>query len=332
MVMKYKKFKTLNNEELSAVGYGCWPIGGTWNHSDDLKSIETIRTALDLGVNFFDVAPVYGMGHSEEILGKAIKGYDRKKIFIATKCGLVWDENSEEKIVTKSISRESLYKELNVSLKRLGTDYIDLYQIHWPFENMQLDEALKTFEEMKEKGLIRYAGLSNFSKKDLEYCMSKTDIATYQGIYNLLDPNAETYHHKQLEYRSGKEILPVCRENRMAFLAYSPLFQGLLTGKFKVENNFDENDDRFKNPKLKGEMYQFYYKAAEELKELAAEIGKPLSQLSINWLVNQEEVGPVICGAQTPEEIKENVESLSWELTEDIENKINLILKKYNID
>ena len=272
------------------------------------------------------------MGNSEEILGKAIKGYDRKKIFIATKCGLVWDENSEEKIVTKSISRESLYKELNASLKRLGTDYIDLYQIHWPFENMQLDEALKTFEEMKEKGLIRYVGLSNFSRKDLEYCMSKTDIATYQGIYNLLDPNAETYHHKQLEYKSGKEILPVCRENGMAFLAYSPLFQGLLTGKFKAENNFDENDDRFKNPKLKRDIYQFYYKAAEELKELAAEIGKPLSQLSINWLVNQEEVGPVICGAQTPEEIKENVESLSWELTEDIKNKINLILKKYNID
>lgn len=330
--MKYKKFRTLNNEKLSVIGYGSWPIGGTWNNSNDSKSIETIRVALDLGINFFDTAPVYGMGHSEEILGKAIKGYDRTKIFIATKCGLVWDENSEEKIVTKSISKESLYKELNASLKRLGTDYIDLYQIHWPFENMQLDEALETFEEMKEKGLIRYIGLSNFSKKDLEYCMSKTNIATYQGIYNLLDLNAKTYHHKQLEYRSKEEILPICKKNEMAFLAYSPLFQGLLTGKFKAKNNFDENDDRFKNPKLKGEVYHFYYKAVEELKELASKLGKPLSQLSINWLINQEEIGPIICGAQTPEEIKENVESISWNMTKEIEDKINLILKKYNIE
>lgn len=245
---------------------------------------------------------------------------------------MVWNENSEEKIVTKSISRESLYKELNASLKRLGTDYIDLYQIHWPFENMQIDEALETFEEMKEKRFIRYVGLSNFSKKDLEYCMSKINIATYQGIYNLLDPNAETYHHKQLEYRSKKEIIPVCREKGMAFLPYSPLFQGLLSGKFREENNFDEDDDRFKNPKLKEENYKFYYKAAGELKKLAEEIGKPLSQLSINWLINQEEVGPVICGAQTSEEIRENAESVSWELTKEIEEKINLILKKYNIE
>lgn len=329
--MIYKKFKTLNNEELSAIGYGCWAIGGTWNNSDDLKSIETIKKAIDLGVNFFDVALVYGMGHSEEILGKAIEGYDRKKLFIATKCGLVWDDNSSEKIVTKSISRESLYRELNASLKRLGTDYIDLYRIHWPFENMQIDEAIETFEEMKRKGLIRYVGLSNFSKKDLEYCLSKTEIATYQGLYNLLEPNSEIYHHKKLEYRSKKEILPICKERGMAFLAYSPLFQGLLTGCFKLENNFDKNDDRAKNPKLNSDTYKFYYKIVEELKEIAKEIGKPLSQISINWLVNQEEIGPVICSAQTPEQIEENVESTSWTLTKDIEERIEGILKKYNI-
>lgn len=325
--MIYKKFKTLNNEELSAIGYGCWAIGGTWNNSDDLKSIETIKKAIDLGVNFFDVAPVYGMGHSEEILGKAIEGYDRKKLFIATKCGLVWDDNSSEKIVTKSISRESLYRELNASLKRLGTDYIDLYRIHWPFENMQIDEAIETFEEMKRKGLIRYVGLSNFSKKDLEYCLSKTEIATYQGLYNLLEPNSEIYHHKKLEYRSKKEILPICKERGMAFLAYSPLFQGLLTGCFKLENNFDKNDDRAKNPKLNSDTYKFYYKIVEELKEIAKEIGKPLSQISINWLVNQEEIGPVICSAQTPEQIEENVESTSWTLTKDIEERIEGILR-----
>lgn len=117
----------------------------------------------------------------------------------------------------------------------------------------------------------------------------------------------------------------------MAFLAYSPLFQGLLTGCFKLENNFDKNDDRAKNPKLNSDTYKFYYKIVEELKEIAKEIGKPLSQISINWLVNQEEIGPVICSAQTPEQIEENVESTSWTLTKDIEERIEGILKKYNI-
>lgn len=329
--MKFKKFKMLNNENLSAVGYGCWAIGGTWNNCEDEKSIATIRKAIELGVNFFDVAPVYGMGHSEEILGRAIQGYDRKSLFIATKCGLIWNENDEKKVVTKSISKGSLYRELNASLKRLGTDYIDLYQIHWPFENMEIDEALETFVEMKEKGLIRYVGLSNFSKKDLEYCMSKIDIATYQGLYNMLEPNSEIYHHKKLEYRSKNEILPICKEKGMAFLPYSPLFQGLLTGNFKLENNFDSNDDRAKNPKLNSETYKFYFQIVEELKEVAQEIGKPLSQMSINWLINQDEIGPVICGAQTPEQVKENIEATSWTLTKETEEKINVILKKYNI-
>lgn len=327
--MIYKGFRALNNEKLSAVGFGCWAIGGTWNNTEDSKSIETIKRAVEIGVNFFDVAPIYGMGHSEAILGEALKGYDRKSLFIATKCGLIWDEN---KTVTKSISRESLYRELNASLERLQTSYIDLYQIHWPFDGMEIEEGMATLMEMKEKGLIRYIGLSNFSLEDTKKCMKLAEISTLQGLYNMLEPNSEIYHHKQLEYRTARELLPLVKEEGMAFLPYSPLMQGLLTGNFKAENNFDSDDDRAKNPKLNGERFVDYYNCVEELKEIANEIGKPLSQVAINWLINQEEIGPVICGAQTPEHIEQNVESANWSLTNDISERIQSILKRYNLN
>lgn len=326
--MIYKQFKALNNEKLSSVGFGCWAIGGTWNNTEDQKSIETIKKAVELGINFFDVAPIYGMGHSEKILGEALKDYDRSSLFIATKCGLIWDEN---KVVTKSISRESLYKELNASLERLQTSYIDLYQIHWPFEGMELEEGMATLMEMKEKGLIRYIGLSNFSLKDTKKCMELAEISTLQGLYNMLEPNSEIYHHKQLEYRTANELLPLCKEEGMAFLPYSPLMQGLLTGEFKLENNFDSSDDRSKNPKLNGERFLNYFNCVEELKEIAQEIGKPLSQVAINWLIVQKEVGPVICGAQTPQQIEENVRSTTWELEEKTIKKIEMVLNKKNI-
>ncbi|MBC2852316.1 aldo/keto reductase [Cetobacterium sp. 2G large] len=326
--MIYKQFKALNNEKLSSVGFGCWAIGGTWNNTEDQKSIETIKKAVELGINFFDVAPIYGMGHSEKILGEALKDYDRSSLFIATKCGLIWDEN---KVVTKSISRESLYKELNASLERLQTSYIDLYQIHWPFEGMELEEGMATLMEMKEKGLIRYIGLSNFSLKDTKKCMELAEISTLQGLYNMLEPNSEIYHHKQLEYRTANELLPLCKEEGMAFLPYSPLMQGLLTGEFKLENNFDSSDDRSKNPKLNGERFLNYFNCVEELKEIAQEIGKPLSQVAINWLIAQKEVGPVICGAQTPQQIEENVRSTTWELEEKTIKKIEMVLNKKNI-
>ncbi|MGL5278307.1 MAG: aldo/keto reductase [Cetobacterium sp.] len=327
--MTYKQFKALNNEKLSSVGFGCWAIGGTWNNTEDQKSIETIKKAVELGINFFDVAPIYGMGHSEKILGEALKDYDRSSLFIATKCGLIWDEN---KVVTKSISRESLYKELNASLERLQTSYVDLYQIHWPFEGMELEEGMATLMEMKEKGLIRYIGLSNFSLKDTKKCMELAEISTLQGLYNMLEPNSEIYHHKQLEYRTANELLPLCKEEGMAFLPYSPLMQGLLTGEFKLENNFDSSDDRSKNPKLNGERFLNYFNCVEELKEIAQEIGKPLSQVAINWLIAQKEVGPVICGAQTPQQIEENVRSTTWELEEEMIGKIESILSKYKLN
>lgn len=326
--MIYKQFKALNNEKLSSVGFGCWAIGGTWNNTEDQKSIETIKKAVELGINFFDVAPIYGMGHSEKILGEALKDYDRSSLFIATKCGLIWDEN---KVVTKSISRESLYKELNASLERLQTSYIDLYQIHWPFEGMELEEGMATLMEMKEKGLIRYIGLSNFSLKDTKKCMELAEISTLQGLYNMLEPNSEIYHHKQLEYRTANELLPLCKEEGMAFLPYSPLMQGLLTGEFKLENNFDSSDDRSKNPKLNGERFLNYFNCVEELKEIAQEIEKPLSQVAINWLIAQKEVGPVICGAQTPQQIEENVRSTTWKLEEKTIKKIEMVLNKKNI-
>ena len=325
--MKYKQFQTLGNEKLSSIGLGCWAFGGTWNNTEDKASISTIETAVENGINFFDVAPIYGKGHSELILGKAVKKYERNSLFIATKCGLVWDKDGN---VTKDLTRDSIYRELEATLKRLETDYIDLYQIHWPFDNMPLREAMETLTELKEKKLIRYIGLSNFSREQTEKCLEMAEISSYQGLYNMLERNSEIYHHKNLEYKTEKEILPVCSENNMMFLPYSPLMQGLLTGTFKKENNFDNNDDRYNNPKLNGEKFIKYYNITEELKEISFKLEKPLSQIALNWLVNKKEMGPVICGAQKPEHILENISSLDWDLTQENEEEIESVINKYN--
>ena len=326
--MNYKTFDILENREVSVVGFGCWATGGTWNNTEDTKSIEAIRYAIENGVNFFDVAPVYGKGHAEKVLGEAIQGYDRSKLIIATKCGLTWKPGERTK---KDLTKESLFQEIEESLERLQTDYIDLYQCHWPDPNTPIEETMEALLELKKLGKIREIGLSNYSVEELRRAEKVGKISSYQGLYNMLERDPETYHHINLAYRTSSEILPICREQNIPYLPYSPLMQGLLTGTFKESNNFDENDDRAKNPKLNGDGFDRYYKATEELKIVAKKIGKPLAQLAINWLVDQREVGPIICGAQTVEHVKENIAAASWNLDEATKSEIEDILTKYDL-
>ncbi|UII80337.1 aldo/keto reductase [Flagellimonas sp. CMM7] len=327
--MKYKKYTRLNNEALPAIGFGCWSIGGEWNNIEDSKSIRAIHTALDLGVNFFDTAPVYGKGHSETVLGKALKGSDRSKLFIASKCGLVWGEDLH---VDVNLTRESLLKEIDRSLTRLGVDYLDVWQCHWPDKDTDLKETIEAMEEIKEMGKIRYIGLSNYSLEQLKYADSCGEVASFQGLYNMFEHNPDTYHGIPLTYKTKDEILPYCRENGLMYLPYSPLFQGLLTGSFKAEGNFDENDKRSENPKLLGETLLSYLKIVDDLKVFAKEIDRPLSQITINWLVAQKEVGPIIAGLDHEKYAKDTVASLEWELTAEMQQQIAEILGKYDLD
>ena len=325
--MKTKQVAALEGMALSVVGFGCWGISGgdVWNNTNDADSIRAIHRALDRGVNFFDVAPVDGLGHAEEVLGQALAGR-RHEVYIATKCGLVWDDQLR---VTNNLTAESLFHEIDDSLRRLGTDYVDIYQIHWPDPNTPIAATMEALERIKETGKIRHIGVSNFSLDLTKQAAAAGTVASHQGLYSLLERNPESYHNIPLDYRSEREILPYCKAEGLAFFPYSPLFQGLLTDHFKAEGNFDEHDVRAANPKLTGTSFQTYFEISEKLRACARNLGRPLSQIAINWLIRQPAVTSVICGAQNTTHVDENTGTADWDLTDDMTAQIETILAPY---
>ncbi|GAA5215952.1 aldo/keto reductase [Corallincola platygyrae] len=326
------KLKKLNRFELpfSALGYGCWGISGghSWSMSDDQQSIATIHTAIEGGVNFFDVAPVYGLGHAESVLGQALKGKQRESLIIASKCGLVWNDANE---VSNNLSTDSLMAEIDQSLARLGVEYLDLYQIHWPNSEYPLEEILQALEAIKASGKVRHLGVSNFSLAMLTEACELSAIDSFQGLYNMLERNPESYHGIGLDYRSEAEILPYCQQHGLAFFPYSPLMQGLLGGQFDA-SQLHENDVRMNNPKLRGEQLKKYLEIVATLQQFAAELGKPLSELAINWLADQDAVTSVIAGAATPEQVQANLKAMAWELSAADRQALELRLQPYKAE
>lgn len=325
--MKMKLVKAVGFE-FSAVGFGCWAAGGSdiWNDTNDDNTVGAIHRAIELGINFFDVAPVYGFGHAEIMLGKAL-GIRRNQVIIASKCGLRWDSQGN---IRNDLSPKSIAGEIDDSLRRLNTDYIDIYQLHWPDPATPIHETMEALNKLKSSGKIRHIGVSNFSIALMDEARQHGDIVSHQGLYNLLERNPTQYHNIPLDYRTESEILPYCRKHGLAFFPYSPLFQGLLTDNFRAQHQFDANDVRSANPKLNGEPFKLYYQIREQLLVLAAEIGKPLSQVAINWMINQDAVTSVICGAQTAAHIEENAGSVSWTLTPEMMSRIETILQPYH--
>lgn len=315
--------------EASVIGYGCWVVSGEefWTGTDDNSSIRAIQTAYDLGVNFFDVAPVYGFGHAEELLGKALKG-KRDKVIISSKCGLVWDDSNR---ISNLLSKDSLLKEIDASLKRIGTDYIDIYQMHWPDYDTPIEETMETLNKIKEAGKIKHIGASNFPLKLLSEARKYGEIVSHQCLYNMLQRNDDNYHDIPLYYKTEEEILPDCKKNNMAFIPYSPLCQGLLTGTFKPNGNFDKDDVRNANPILQGEKLKKNLKIVEGLKNFANKLGKSLSQLALNWLIKNETITTIIAGATKIPHLKDNVESASWELDDATYREINDFLDEMGV-
>jgi aryl-alcohol dehydrogenase-like predicted oxidoreductase len=320
--------KTIKDIHTSALGFGCWAIGGTWNNISDSESVDAIKAAIDKDITFFDVAPVYGLGHAETILGKGLQGIDRSTVTIATKCGLVWNE---QKQVRNDLSPESLFREVDESLARMNTDYIDLYQVHWPDPNVAISETADALAELKRLGKIRHVGVSNYSIDMVKDMMARVEVATFQGLYNLLEQNPTHYHNIPLQYRAREEVLPFCQEHDMKYLPYSPLMQGLLTGNFKASGNFDNKDDRSNNPKLNGELFEKYFGCTEQLKTLANAANIPLAHLAIHWLIAQKEVGPVIAGAHTVQQVQENAKFVNSEVTLSLLHEAESIVAKWQL-
>lgn len=323
--MIYKKVDMIEGE-ISAIGIGCWNFGGDWDSSEELNAIKIVHAAIDAGINLFDVAPVYGYGKAEEVLGKALKEGKRQNVIIASKCGLLWNERHETR---NNLAKKSMLNEIDNSLKRLNTDYIDIYQLHWPDPNTPIEETVSALEEIKKSGKIRYIGLSNFPKKDIEKFMSLIEVNVIQALYNMLERNTNKYHNISLNYETENEILPLAKKNGQAFLPYSPLFQGLLTGKFTKGKNFSEKDIRNENPKLAGIQFNTYYNGALELVDFANNIKRPLNEIAFNWLRQRDEVTSIIGGASSLAQLEGNIHSTTWDLTDDELDQINNIIEPF---
>ena len=226
---------------------------------------------------------------------------------------------------------DEIERAIETSLERLKTDYIDLYQVHWPDPNVAISETADALAELKRLGKIRHVGVSNYSIDMVKEMMARVEVATFQGLYNLLEQNPTHYHNIPLQYRAREEVLPFCQEHDMKYLPYSPLMQGLLTGNFKASGNFDNRDDRSNNPKLNGELFEKYFGCTEQLKTLANAANIPLAHLAIHWLIAQKEVGPVIAGAHTVQQVQENVKFVNSEVTQALLHEAESIVAKWQL-
>ena len=297
--------------EITRVGLGAWAIGGGewqggWGPQDDADSIAAIHHAVELGVNWIDTAPAYGLGRAEEVVGQAVRQLpesDRPLIF--TKCGLVWKEG--ERTVSNSLSPESIRKECEDSLRRLGVEVIDLLQAHWPTEDgTPLEDSWSTMGALVDEGKVRHIGLSNFTVDDLETCEAIRHVDTFQPQLNLLVRDALA------------ETIPWCASHDTGVIVYSPMRSGLLSGRFTAERaaNLPDDDwrktsDDFQPPKL-----DLNLQLVDRLKPIADRLGATLPELAIAWTLAQPGVTGAIVGARTPEQVDGWVDSADTDLQE----------------
>ncbi len=307
-------------EELTTVGLGTWAIGGggwefAWGPQDDAESIAAIQRAIDLGINWIDTAAVYGLGRSEEVVGRAIAGR-RDEIFLATKCGLVWDEGSTTPY--GQLKTDSVRQEIEDSLRRLDVDVIDLYQIHWPNPDEDIEEGWTVIAELIEEGKVRYGGVSNFSVEQLERVQPIHPVASLQPPYSMLERGVED------------ELLEYCAANDIGVIAYSPMQAGLLTGKFSKErvNNLAEDDWRRRNAHFQEPELNINLEFVEQLRPIAERNGKTLPQLAIAWVLRRPEVTAAIVGARRPSQIEETAPAGDWELSQSDIAAIDELLKE----
>ena len=308
--MEYRK---LGDLEVSVIGYGAWGIGGApfWKNEGDKKSIDSIKASFDQGINIFDTAPVYGFGHSEKLIGEALKPV-RENVILATKCGLRWDKESLSAL-RKDASRKSILEEIDQSLKRLGTDWIDLYQVHWPDVETSHQETMETLLEIQEQGKIRSIGVSNYSAVQIKECSQYAKIISLQPEYSLLAREIE------------KDTVPLCIENDIGIIAYSPLSSGVLTGKYDKNTKFKDWRGKGIIGTFAGEGYTKNISKVDLLKVIALKEGKTCGQMAINWVLRQPGLATALVGVKNPVQMEENLKSIGWQPSKENCEKIEQV-------
>jgi len=316
---------------VSPIAFGAWAIGGwMWGGADKKDAIRAIHACLDLGVTSLDTAPIYGFGQSEEIVGEAIKG-KRDSYEILTKCGMRWegtkgdyffttnDNSGVQRDIHTYSGRESIIAECEDSLRRLGTDYIDLYQVHWPDSTTPIEEAMEAFRTLLEQGKIRAAGVSNYSVEQMEQASSVVELSSNQMPYSMVLRDIE------------QDVLPWCMDHDCGILAYSPLQRGLLTGKITPDYPFAPGDNRPETPHFKINNLIKTNKFLDKIKPLAEEKGATLSQLVIAWTLCQPGITVALVGARNEEQVKQNAGALDVQLAADELDEISRELGKLEL-
>jgi aryl-alcohol dehydrogenase-like predicted oxidoreductase len=280
---------------------GPWQYG--WGPQDDDEAVAAVVTALDQGINWIDTAPAYGLGHSEELVGQALR-QTKHKPYIATKCGLLWNDKKEK---VSCLKRDSIRRECHDSLERLGIETIDLYQMHWPDPDEEIEAAWEEMALLAQEGKVRYIGASNYSVAQLERVAKIHPIASLQPPYNMLNRAVE------------KELLAYCAEHGIGIVAYSPMARGLLTGAFSPErlSQLAPDDHRLRDPGFQEPQFTKTLALVEQLKQIAARQGHTCAQLAISWVLRRPEIAAAIVGARRPNQIVETVQAGDWNLSED---------------
>lgn len=326
--MEYRKLGN-TDLELSTITYGAFAIGGNmWGGNEQKDSIESVRASIDHGVTTLDTAPFYGFGLSEEMIGQAIKGYDRSKIQLLSKFGLVWDGSNQGRgehffdaedagktiPIYKYASKVNVIKEVEESLRRLQTDYIDLLQIHWPDNTTPIAETMEALDTLIQQGKIRAAGVSNYSVDQVKEAHQTLNIASNQVGYSMLNKGVE------------QDLVPYALDNNLGIIVYSPMERGLLTGKYFRDGKLKDNDHR------NGYFQQFDLQKVEvflkAITPLANDKGATLSQLVLRWTSLQPAISVVLAGARNAEQAIANAKAMNIILTTDEINFINTELAK----
>jgi aryl-alcohol dehydrogenase-like predicted oxidoreductase len=310
------EFTTIQNTDIrpSRIGLGTWAIGGwMWGGADDEAAVATIHRALDSGITLIDTAPAYGQGHSEEVVGRAIKER-RERVVVATKVGLEWDERGE---VRRNASAARIRKEIEDSLARLQTDYVDIYQVHWPDPATPMEETAKAMQALYDAGKIRAVGVSNFSPAQMDDFAKFSRLHTVQPPYNLFERAAE------------RDVLPYALAHSLTALTYGALCRGLLSGKLREDTVFKGDDLRRTDPKFQPPRFAQYLRAVGRLDEFArARYGKRVVHLALRWLLDQPDVGAALWGARRPDQVDPVSEVFDFSLDANAKAEIDRIISE----
>ncbi len=303
--------------QITYVGFGSWAVGGGdwsfgWGSQDDNNSIAAINRALDLGINWIDTAAVYGLGHSEEVVARALRGRPEKP-YIFTKCGLVWGEDRQTRNDLTQIKRE-----VEDSLRRLQVDVIDLYQIHWPVPDEQIEQAWEAMAQIQQEGKVRYIGASNFNVNQLKRAMRIAPVASLQPPYSLIKRDVE------------QEILPFCLENNIGVIVYSPMQSGLLSGKMTPrrisempDDDWRKKDSEFQEPRLSRNL-----KLAQILQDIADIHNRSTAEVAIAWTLHNPAVTGAIVGSRRLEQVNETIGAAEFRFTDSEQAEIQKFLEE----